>query len=96
MKITVPKSYSVGGQEVNVRYVNNYEHLGSVELFSGDLIIAETYQGNIQSETSKENTFVHELVHSILDTMGEYDLSQNEKFVCCFAGFLLEALKSAK
>lgn len=96
MKIEIPKSYTVGGQEIKVKYEDNYDQLGTVSVYAGDLKIANTHLGLTQSKSSKENTFCHELVHSILDTMGEYDLSANEKFVSCFSGFLLEALKSAK
>ena len=35
-------------------------------------------------------------LHRILQTMGEHELSGNEKFVCCFAGFLTEALRNLK
>lgn len=38
------------------------------------------------------NTFFHELIHVILDNMGEKELSANEKFVCTFAGFLTESM----
>ena len=43
----------------------------------------------------KVNTFYHELTHCILDTMGETELSENEKFVCSFSGFLTEAMANA-
>ena len=46
-------------------------------------------------ERMKVNTFFHELTHSILDTMGESDLSGNEKFVSCFSSFLTEAMEDA-
>ena len=48
-----------------------------------------------QSEGSKINTFYHELTHSILKTMGETELNDNEKFVCCFSSFLSEAMGNA-
>ena len=44
----------------------------------------------------KVNTFYHELTHCILQTMGEHELNDNEKFVCCFAGFLTEAMRNLK
>lgn len=49
-----------------------------------------------QSKESMTNTFYHELTHSILDTMGEFDLSKNEKFVSTFSSFLNEALGSMR
>lgn len=40
-----------------------------------------------------KNTFVHEVLHAILDTMGETELNNNEKFVCGCAGYLTEAIQ---
>ena len=51
---------------------------------------------NKQNNNVKVNTFFHELTHAILDTMGEVELSGNEKFVCCFSSFLTEAINSFK
>ena len=42
------------------------------------------------------NTFLHELTHTILDTMGEKELSSNEKFVSTFSSFLTEAIRTMK
>ena len=96
MKIEIPKSYFVGGQEIKVKQEVDYDRLGTVCVYAGELKLANTHCGKMQTQSSKENTFFHELVHSILETMGEYELTENEKFVSCFSGFLLEALKSAK
>lgn len=41
-----------------------------------------------RSESSIELTVYHEIVHAILDTLGEHDLSQNEKFVKKFSMLL--------
>lgn len=99
MKFTViPSKFNVGGQEMEVRLVERCEDntIGSCSLASGFIEIAERHSKDAyQSATSKKNTFYHELVHSILRTMGETDLNDNEKFVCCFAGFLTEAMTNA-
>ena len=99
MKYTViPSKFKVGGQEVEVRMVDRCDEntIGTCELASGFIEIAERHsKDSFQSATSKKNTFYHELVHSVLRTMGEQDLNDNEKFVCCFAGFLTEAMANA-
>ena len=59
-------------------------------------IIKRVYKDNKQNNNVKVNTFFHELTHAILDTMGEVELSGNEKFVCCFSSFLTEAINSFK
>jgi hypothetical protein len=53
-------------------------------------------RGVEQSYTSKLNTFYHELTHAILKTMGEYELNNNERFVCTFSSLLTEAIRSFK
>ena len=94
----IPKEYKVGGQKVEVRFVERCENncIGMEYLASGYIEIADLYNKNLQqSEDSKVNTFYHELVHTILGCMGESDLNGNEKFVNTFAGFLTEAMTTA-
>jgi hypothetical protein len=94
----IPKSFTVGGQDIDVTTIERFEDdkLGACSLWDGRLKIAETYKGLAQSNSSKLNTFNHELIHLILDTMGEYELSANERFVNTFSGFLTEAIRSFK
>ena len=100
-KITsiIPTELMVGGQHIDVSMVHRLSSdlLGVCLLASGYIKIAKTTtDGEQQSVTSMENTFFHELVHLILDTMGETKLSSNERFVCTFASFLYGAIKSFK
>lgn len=96
MKHKLPNKFTVGGQEIEVRIVDSIDgsKLGTCSVAEGAVRIAKTFNGREQSESSKLNTFCHELTHSILDTMGEHELSANERFVCSFSGFLAEAMKS--
>lgn len=48
---------------------------------------------NGHCEACKFNTFIHEVVHGVLDTMGESDLSKNEKFVCMFSSLLVDPIE---
>jgi hypothetical protein len=96
--IKIPKSYKVGGTTIEVKRVERCENnwVGSSLLAGGYIEIADKFnKDGTQSEDSKRNTFYHELTHTILDTMGESELSSNEKFVTCFAGFLTEAMEDA-
>lgn len=99
MKYTkIPSKYRVGGQEVEVRRPERCEDnaMGMCYLYAGRIEIAQKVnKDETQAESSKVNTFYHELVHSILDTMGEKELSANEKFVNCFSSFLCEAMDKA-
>ena len=95
----IPSKITIGGQDVEIRNVNRCDNnaLGECHLIEGYIEIADTfYKEQKQSESSKLNTFYHELTHCILQTMGEQELSANEKFVCCFAGFLTEAMRNVK
>lgn len=94
----IPRTIVVGGQSVRTCFVDKLKDdcLGTCHLPSGTIEISETcIDGSSHSESSKRNTFFHELTHAILDTMGEYKLSRNEKFVCAFSSFLCEAMKDA-
>lgn len=70
--------------------------LGQCCLAEGIIKVANMFSGIKQSPTSKLNTVYREIIHSILDTMGEKELSANEKFVCTFSGFLTEVLTTLK
>ena len=95
----IPQTYNVGGQTYNVVNVERCEDNAIGMHFSGEtrIEIADKYgKDYTQSDTSKVNTFYHELVHSILTTMGENELNENEKFVCTFSSFLTEAMTTAE
>lgn len=94
---TIPKSFTVGGQDIVVKQVEMCDDgdCGNIMLSEGIIHIGEKMTRSIkQSETSKLNTFYHELTHAILKTMGEYELNSNERFVCTFSSFLTEAIRS--
>lgn len=96
--VKIPSSYNVGGQHIEVRMVERCDDnsIGTCCLAGGYIEIAGQFsKDGVQSDNSKENTFYHELTHSILRTMGETELNDNERFVCCFSSFLTEAMKDA-
>ena len=94
----IPKSYKVGGQLVKVKKIDRCEDnkLGRCCLAGGWVEIADIFnKDETCCESGKVNTFYHELTHSILDTMGDDELSANEKFVSTFSSFLCEAMEKA-
>lgn len=94
----IPDDFKVGGQRMEVRRVDRCEgnDLGCCFLAGGYVEIADKCnKDDTQSESSKINTFYHELTHSILKTMGEEKLNNDEKFVCTFSSFLTEAMENA-
>lgn len=96
MKFNIPKNIRVGGQDIEVNIVENIpgQNCGDCDAVKGEIRIAKYVDDRKQSESSMFNTFVHECVHMVLSTMGEYDLSNNEKFVSCMAGFVSEIIRS--
>lgn len=94
----IPKSYKVGGQLMEVHQVERCDNnnVGTSFLAGGYIELADKCNKcDSIPERMKVNTFFHELTHSILDTMGESELSANEKFVSCFSSFLTEAMEGA-
>ena len=91
----LPNKIRIGGQDVSV--VNNERlddnKLGTICVAEGVLRIADNFNNSKQCESSKINTFIHEVVHGVLDTMGEFELSKNEKFVCTFASLLVDTIE---
>ena len=96
---SIPKSVHVGGQMIEVRSVERCKdnELGTCCVAQGFIEIASKYnRDNLVVPSVQFNTFLHELTHAILDTMGENELSANEKFVSTFSSFLAEAITSSK
>ena len=91
----IPDKIRIGGQEIRVVKEERLDDnkLGTICLAEGILRIAGNFNNLKQCESSKINTFVHEIVHGILDTMGESELSGNEKFVCTFSSLLIDTIE---
>lgn len=96
----IPKRLQVGGQVINVEVKEKLEDnlLGRACLTQGLIEISNTTAIKGEritcSPTSKYQTLWHEIIHCILDNMGEDELSSNEKFVNIFACMLTEAITS--
>lgn len=91
----IPSKIRIGGQDINIIIKDHLadEKLGTICLASGELNIAEKFHEYNQSESSQVNTFIHEVVHGVLDTMGENKLSSDEKFVTTFASLLVDVIE---
>lgn len=91
----IPDKIRIGGQEIRIVNEERLDDnkLGTICVAEGVLRIADNFNNLKQCESSKINTFVHEIVHGILDTMGESELSGNEKFVCTFSSLLIDSIE---
>lgn len=92
----LPKKIQVAGADIDVLIVDDIEGglMGESLLCSGTIKIARKSKGYPQSDSVMLNTFIHECIHMILDSMEETELSGNEKFVNTFAGFTTEIIRS--
>lgn len=96
MDFKIPNKFKVGGQDIEVKLVEQLPYnVGECCLSTGTLKIAQN-NNSFESCTDsfKLNTFFHELTHLVLDTIGERDLSGNEKFVNAFSSILTEAIRT--
>lgn len=95
----IPEQISVGGVLYEIKQVERCDDnvLGNCCAAEGRIEIADKWDKDRQQcQDSKRQTFYHEVTHAILDTMGEHELSKNEKFVNTFSSFLNEALRNAR
>ena len=93
--MVIPDKIRIGGQEISIVNEERLDDnkLGTICVAEGVLRIADNFNNLKQCESSKINTFIHEIVHGILDTMGEFELSGNEKFVCAFSSLLIDSIE---
>lgn len=96
----IPKYFQILGQEIKVEQVFNLvvkedadgEHhprLNKIQI-QGDSKVWPRNEDQIGS------AYCHELVHTILNSMGEEKLNSNEKFVDLFGNLLYQVIKTSK
>ena len=93
--MTIPNKIRIGGQDISVVIKERLDDnkLGNICVAEGVLNIADNFSNIKQCESSKVTTFIHEVVHGVLDTMGESELSSNEKFVSTFSSLLIDTIE---
>ena len=91
----IPNKIRIGGQDISVVIKERLDDnkLGTICVAEGVLRIADNFSNIKQCESSKINTVIHEVVHGVLDTMGESELSSNEKFVSTFSSLLIDTIE---
>lgn len=91
----IPSKIRIGGQDIIIENKDRLEDdiLGNICLAEGILKIADNFRNCKQGDSSKVNTFIHEVVHGVLDSMGKFELSKNEEFVCTFTSLLIDPIE---
>lgn len=96
--ILIPEKFKLNGDTINVIiddvYCSDEKCLGEADFEEKVITLCGIYKGKRVSKNDKEQTFFHELVHMILDSMGKDRLKYDENFVDLFATRLHEYEKS--
>lgn len=91
----IPKSFKLFSTTVNVVFddnrMNDLGCVGLSEIFHSRITLSKTRHGDEMPADTVLDTFYHEKIHMILDSMNETKLSGNEKFIEVFAKLLRQA-----
>lgn len=93
--LRIPSKVSIGNDRYAIQHMENMKCLGMIH-YSDDLIqIAIKSHNRRCSVEEREETFLHELTHGILFSMG-HPLEKSEPFVTKFSKLLHKALTTAR
>lgn len=94
-KIRIPVKFTLFATDISIvwdnKYCNDKKRYGESDYSTSKITLSETIGMDPLSKGKILDTFYHEKVHMILDTMCEQELSQNEKFVDQFAKLLRQS-----
>jgi hypothetical protein len=100
-KMPIPKTIRVGKRRYSIEVVETLLQRRMMGRIDHDKQLIQigrksNYSGRAYTQAMMTDTFWHELVHAILNDMGEDELNRNEKFVAGFANRLTKAIQSAR
>lgn len=98
-KDIIPDYFNIAGMRYSINHQDEQKgntKYGMINNPKCEVILYGKMDDTVVSHNQRVQTFWHEVVHGILDSMGETELSQNEKFVCTFSSFLNEVMQSAE
>lgn len=91
----IPKRFKLFGSTINIvwdnKLMNQKENYGEAHYSQSKIILSHTHGVEPLSQDKILDTYYHEKVHLILDTMNEKELSRNERFVDVFAKLLRQS-----
>ena len=90
----IPESYMIFGRTYKVSFSKNLVthtgNVGKVTYSSGEVVIQDPLTSRAEDET--EQTFLHEVMHTILNATGESELNDDEDKVDKIASALHQVL----
>jgi hypothetical protein len=98
----IPKSFKIFGHTVKVKRVKSLKDedgkvtLGESDIYKNEIRLLDNDTKFELTQSQKEQTFYHELVHMILDSVGREDLSEDESLVDLISGALHQFIKTSK
>lgn len=99
-ELHLPKKIKVGSNWYSVDIVEsmqNKSEMGRVHYDTRKIELARrTHHGVPLRLSAIQETYWHELVHAILESMGEHELNDRESFVERFAYLLAQSIRSAR
>lgn len=88
----IPKKFKLHGQTIKVEYdkklIQKEDNVGHACFRENKIRLQPDENNFIRPRAKIEETFLHELVHFILNAMSENELRDNEKFIELFSGLL--------
>lgn len=99
MSTKIPKSFYLFATKINVVIddvkCDIAEAYGLSEYFKSEITLATKDGINEISDGKRMDSFYHEKIHIILDTMNRHDLSKDENFVDILAKLLRQSDETA-
>lgn len=96
-KVKIPKEFTIFGQTIKVEMVKDLTNSDGASLYGEAVYGKNLIRINTSFPREKQEwTFLHELLHHILNALSEDNATQDEKFVDTFSGLLHQALTTAK
>lgn len=101
MKLQVPTTIRVGRHKYSIEVVEamlRKREMGRAHYDTRRIEVGRKSNttGKRYSNTQVMDSFWHEVVHVILNEMGEHSLNRDEKFVTEFANRLTQAIRTAE
>jgi len=91
----IPKSFKLFASTINVEFdnklCNDKEAYGLADYGACKIFLTKVNGVDKLSDDRIMDVFYHEKVHLILDSMGHFDLSKDEKFVDLFGKLLRQS-----
>lgn len=95
MNLKIPKHFTLFATKISIvfdnKYCNDKSQYGESDYSASKITLSTTEKLTPLSEGKILDTFYHEKVHIILDTMHEYEKSKDERFVDQFAKLLRQS-----